>query len=305
MEGYPRGPEISRETVELLKTPEQVFDSDLEKAKKEAEKVAERILRSDGSHRQSRGVEVDIDSESVESRRGSKPAIQITWAGKFDKQGIMLSLDPISEGKGIESGVLAYKGSYGVAKRNQAGEFDLIDDPSKTLSLEKLFQVPQGIDLYIKPTITRWAIGQDELSFLWGENARTLYMGLGFLLLGEKGHKWMYIGMHEAGHLPNENDENKAWTAANLNYASLYRGKKEIIKQIISSQNHGRFDILEKPSYGNNLTIGKIVKYGLVSHALAGNAKIPEQWTENSKITMDEFGRKIVEAQEAFDSFFR
>lgn len=305
MEGYPRGPEISRETAELLKSPEQVFDSDLEQAKKEAQKVAERILRNKGSHRESRGVEVDIETESAESKKRSKRSIQITWAGMSDQRGIMLSLDPISEGKGIESGVLAYKGRYGVAKRNSHGEFDLVNDASKILSLEELFHVPSGMDLYVKPTVTRWAIGQDEVSLMRGENARTLYMGMGFLLLGEKGHKWMHIGMHEAGHLPNENDENRAWTTANTNYAGLYHDQKESIQRIKNGQDHGKFDLLEKPFYGTDLTIGKIMRYGLVSHALAGNARIPYQWAENAKRTMSEFGRKIVEAQEAFDSFFR
>lgn len=138
-----------------------------------------------------------------------------------------------------------------------------------------------------------------------GRKRQNPLYGPGFLLLGEKGHKWMHIGMHEAGHLPNENDENKAWTTANSNYASLYHGNKEIINQIISGRSRGRFDLLEKPSYGNNLTIGRIIRYGLVSHALTGNAKIPEQWTKNSKRIMDEFRRKIVEAQQAFNSFFR
>ena len=299
MERYPQGPELSRETLEILRTPEQVFDSNIEKARKESERVAERLRQIREEHKNSRGVEFDLESKIG---RGMAKTIQITWADWRDQRGMMLSLDPITEGSGPESGVFGYKGRYGLAKRVKNG-FEYENGTSGVLTLERLFMVPEGISLIVRPTMVRWAIGADELSMPYGDKTKTLYMGLGFLLLGGKGHKWMHIGMHEAGHLPDENDENKAWTTANRNYASLTRGDKERIRQIVMGKGRGRFDLLEKPFYGSGPTIGKIAKYGLVSHALGGDAKVPDAWLKGAGRTMEEFGDKIIEAQQAFDSF--
>lgn len=79
MEGYPRGPELSRETLEVLKTPEQIFDSDREKAEKEAEKVAERLRRMREKQKQGRGIEVDIEAKIG----GSLAKINSSYLGRL------------------------------------------------------------------------------------------------------------------------------------------------------------------------------------------------------------------------------
>lgn len=295
MEGAPERREISVDVRELLRTPEQVFDSDLKKAREESRQVAERLKRMGERRREGRGVEINI------AGRGLAKTIQIAWAEWRDQKAMMLSLDPITEGMGVESGVFGYRGRYGIASRIE-GEFKYDgNDSLKVASLEDLFMVPRDISLIVMPTVERWAVGVDELSMAY-RNARTLYMGLGFLLSGREAHKWMLVGMHEAGHLPDEGDENVAWTKANRNYARLTRGNKARIKAIVEGKFHGRFGLLEKPGRrSRDITIGKIVQYGLVSHALAGNAWVSERWMDKSRRIMDEFSERIVEAREAFD----
>lgn len=65
-----------------------------------------------------------------------------------------------------------------------------------------------------------------------------------------------------------------------------------------------RFDILRKPFWAKDMTIGKIMRYGLVSHALAGNAKIPQPWQDSSRSTMERFREAITDATEVFDKVF-
>jgi hypothetical protein len=68
---------------------------------------------------------------------------------------------------------------------------------------------------------------------------------------------------------------------------------------------------LEKPRRGNDVTVGRIERYGITSHYQAGNAKIPDSWERPQSRNaysvseiMREFKGKIEEAQNAFDDFF-
>lgn len=196
--------EISRETSELLKTPEQVFDSDKEKADAQAAEVAKRIMEGRDIRYERSGLSVLVEGKKVETGVVSKKSIKIAWP-RNNQHTTMLQLDPITEGYCAEADVLAYTGRYGVAKKVKE-EWEFLDRDSAK-SLEEAFCVPDGKHLLVKPTIDRWAIGKDELSAAYSEDTYTLHMGLGFLLLGEP---WMYIGMHEGGHMPDNHDENLA-----------------------------------------------------------------------------------------------
>ena len=116
----------------------------------------------------------------------------------------------------------------------------------------------------------------------------------------------MYIGIHEGGHVPNDsngtpNNENLALTIANTKYAALARRHKD---KILKGETAFRFDILKKPFGSKDLTIGKVMRYGLVSHALAGDAVIPKPWQDQSSRTMSQFGEKITDAEQAFNAVF-
>lgn len=292
MERGPRGPEISRETQELLKNPEQVFDSDLEGADRQNKEVISRLVRVGEIERSNDHV----DFETIEMGSGSAPRIQIVWPVSSG-QAYFLNLVPITEGRGIEREIFGYSGEYGLASGNR-GRYKLIE----RISLTELFAVPDDLNIIIQPTINRWAVETVEnplTTAIFGKNSRKMYIGLGFLLLGRE---WMHIGMHEAGHLPENHDENLAWQIANEKYAELHRGIKT---DIISGKRSGRFGLLKKKQesryYGETPRLGDIVKYGLVSHARANNAKVPAQW-DKDQISSD-FRRILTAADEAYDNF--
>lgn len=241
------------------------------------------------------GLSVRIEGKKIETGVTSKKSIKIAWP-RNSQHATMLQLDPITERYGGEADVLAYTGRYGVAKKVK-DEWEFADRDS-AMSLEEAFCVPDGKRLLVKPTVDRWTIGKDELSAAYGDDVYTLHMGLGFLLLGEP---WMYIGMHEAGHMPNNPDENLAWTTANTNFAQLARHEKD---KIVAGETASRFEILRRPFWAKDMTIGKIMRYGLVSHSLAGNAKIPQPWQDSSRSIMESFRETITDAAEIFDKVF-
>jgi hypothetical protein len=144
---------------------------------------------------------------------------------------------------------------------------------------------------------------------LGDENQQTLYMGLGFLFMSEK---WMYIGFHEVGHFPNEDDENKAWTKGKKKHAEIYRKNRNAQVAVANGESGGLFGVLEKPQRSNDVTVGRIERYGITSHYQAGNAQIPDSWKRPQSRNaysiseiMSEFKGKIEEAQYAFDAFFK
>lgn len=282
-----RGPrKISPELLELLKNPLEVFDSPIEKAQKQHRDLMEHLKQRRDVHRI--GKELEVSIETVVS--ASVPTIEIAWPIDRDTA-MLLQLNPITEGKGSEKGVLAYRGIYGLAKKPR---LDWQLDPQKSYSLEQVFGIPDGLNLVIKPTIDRWAIAKDEMAVLFGDKTRTLFMGLGFLFLG---HQWMHIGMHEAGHLPDTHDENKAWEKANTMYARRHRQYK---KEIINQRYLGQFELLKRPNwYSHTPTLGKIMKYGLVSHSFGGT-RIPKHWKADALKTMEDFQSVIQQAHDAY-----
>lgn len=121
----------------------------------------------------------------------------------------------------------------------------------------------------------------------------------------------MHIGDHEAGHLKEckggsiqlDTDENRAWTKSNRAYAKRHRPRK---KQIVAGKTTGLFELLQKPTrYGDEVTIGKIVKWGLVSHSLVNNAHIPKSWESKKREIMREFRNIIASAHDAFEYMMR
>lgn len=291
MERGHRGPEKSVEITELMKHPELVFDSDFEGAQQQHHQLVSKIMRQGEIYRE--GSSAIFHSREIS--KTDSPRIEIAWPTTGDNV-ILLRLDSIGEERGH------YTGKYGGAVCNKSGyrsEYEFQSGRDK--NLEDLFAVPDDIHLIIKPTIDRWAIEaapNPDTTADYGPKARVLYMGIGFLLLGRE---WMHIGMHEAGHLPNNRDENIAWSAANQAYAAVHKPLK---KEIISGAQSGRFNLLKEPvsvSYGSTPTIGKIAKYGLVSHAQNEGAHIPKHW--DAKATMDEFRQVIKAANEAYDYF--
>jgi len=278
-----------KESQELIRNPEQVFDSDVEKAQEGNRELMEKLLDREIS-REFRGATF----ETLEGGNGKPPEIRIGWTEE-DAKSFLLCLKPISEGRGFESGVFGYVGSYGPAKQGKGYDkkYEFTDDGA--VSLEDLFAVPEGIHLIIKPTRNRWAMESKNAltEGVFGKNARIMYMGLGFLLLGRE---WLHVGMHEAGHL-SSHDENRAWSIANSNYAVRARPRKSDIK---GGSFTGEFGLL-KPQhdtpYGETPRLGDIARYGLVSHARSGGARIPAQWDIDD--TMQDLARIIEASDEA------
>ena len=282
------------ETANILKHPEQAFDSPLAEAMNSAKEAMKHLQQQNKIDYKGRNLGVRIERDG----QASTPSIQIAWP-ITNTSSHVLSLDPIQERRGPESRVfITYKGVYGIAdraSRSQAWKY------RSKVSLEELFGVPEGLDIYVQPTIDRWAIERDPMtSALFGENARRLYMGLGFLFLG---HQWMHVGMHEAGHLPDVSDENQAWFKANKLYAARHRGIK---KAVIAGKNSGQFELLQKPdksSWNPKPTIGKIVQYGLVSRFIGGT-RIPKHWQSQIPEIMEEFKQVIKKAHRAYEDVF-
>lgn len=297
-----RDPELR----ELLENPEQVFDSDLERAERQHEEVMHQLIRIGEVSRERWRREGRVEFVTRAEVGGSRPTIEVFWAKGRWKKGMMLRLAPIQEGIGTEAGVLAYEGLYGMAEEKE-GKPCFVDeeDPRKTVTLERLFAVPKKAKLLVKPTATLWGIGQDELVAIFGRDTYTLYIGLGFLFLG---HQWMHVGMHEGGHISSkansvfQDDENMAWTRANRVYARI---SKPIKDKIAAGKTSGLFDLARRPDYGDDLTIGKIVQYGLVSHARKGNASISKNWQNKSKRILVEFKNAIASAQDAYDHMLK
>src|SRR3989344_4772496 len=231
-----RGPQRyeSKERQELIRKPENIFDSNLEKAREENQNLKDRLM--------GRELFREVGGATFETKElgvGLPPEIRIGWTDD-DKKSYLLCLEPITEGKGIESGIFGYVGSYGPAKLAKGYDKNYEFTEEGTVPLEELFDVPEGLRLIILPTKNRWAMeSKNSLTeSLFGENARLMYMGLGFLLLGRE---WLHIGMHEAGHL-SSHDENRAWSIANSNYAIRVRPRKDDIQDGIYT---GEFGLLK------------------------------------------------------------
>lgn len=289
---------MTRETAELLRSPERAFDSDIESAQREAKELVERLKRIGETERG--GERATFETHEI---YGSQtPKIQIAWPAQKGADATMLQLTPHVEGRGAEKGVFGYSGEYGTVQ-GKSGQLEFAGKPT---SLKELFGVPDKLEIIIVPTADRWAIEKNGLlSIAYGENTCTLYMGIGFLF---RGPEFMQVGMHEAGHLAggagqsHTENENEAWTYANQRYAAMHKPKKE---RVLSGSDTGLFRLLKKPEpYGNNRTIGKIAQYGLVSHARAnGNAHIPRHWEKNGEDIMREFRNVIEAANEDYEYF--
>src|SRR3989344_4577916 len=167
-----RGPDFSsfgRESIlesdrrELLRRPQEVFDSPLEDAARQHLSVLERL--ADNLDISRHVGEVDLAVERGETRR-SHPSIKIAWTIN-SKRAWLLSLTPMSEGRGIEAGTFGYVGQYGKATLDENNEWEFSGGP---VSLEQLYKVPAGLRLIVKPTASRWAVGRErEVTMLYGE----------------------------------------------------------------------------------------------------------------------------------------
>lgn len=282
---------MTHETEELLNSPEKAFDSDIESAQKEARELAEQLQRIGK-------IERNSDRASFEVREiidGQASQIQIAWPAQKGSKATMLRLTPHTEGRGKEKGIFGYSGEYGVTEE-KSGQLEFLGTP---ISLKELFGIPKDLEIVVVPTADRWAIEKNGLlSEIYGEKTCTLYMGLGFLF---RGQEFMHIGMHEAGHLPDNPDENKAWTFANQRYAKMHKPKKE---EILSGRDAGLFGLLKRPErYGTSSTIGKIMSYGLISHSIDGKTRISAQWRKKKDEIMREFRDVIMAANDDYDYF--
>ena len=288
----PSSVRITSESREVLRNPEQVFDSDLERAQRESEKVLDELIRAGRMERRLPGVEFIVEREGAVAA----PSIQIICP-KSEAQATQLCLSPLVTSRGPEAGILGYIGTYGIGKRKNNS---WVPVAARTYPLEHIFAAPVGVHFVVMPTVDRWAVGRDVLSLPSG-NSYELYMGLGFLLLGER---WMHIGMHEAGHLPDVDDENEAWHLANTRYAGLHKGSHGIV---IHDNSFGLFDLLTRPDskFSTHPTIGQIEQYGLTSHFVGGNAWLPRIWRKKADTTIRRFEGIIAEAQRAYGHVLR
>jgi len=287
--------ETPRENLELLKTPEQIFDRSPEQARAESEQAIERLVRAGEVHREGRNAEFEI----AEAGAHSAPAIQIFWPEKQGTPATLLRLTPISEGKGAERGIFGYRGSYGPAHKTEKG-YEFADGEGK--SLEETLSVPKGMKLVVKPTPLAWAVEKNSLDqSVFGENSRNLYMGLGLLFLGRE---YMFIGMHEAGHLPDNHDENLAWRNASIQYARVHGPRKEAV---IQGTDTGEFDLLKRPTGERDITAGKIIRAGLSSYARNGRARIPERWRNDGALekTIRDFQNILSRANDEYERMTR
>lgn len=176
--GIERGPELEK----LLTSPEQVFDSDLDEAKKQSDQVLDR-LKLLGEVRRERWVK-DKKIEFItkkEDVKSSVPTVQIVWSGGKEK-GMMLQLTPVEN-----SGEVAFVGSYGVAKENKEG-YEFIEGES--ISLEKLFAAPSGVKILVRQTMTRWRIGKDDLALSFGKNTASLLYRFRLFILRSSIHAY-------------------------------------------------------------------------------------------------------------------
>ena len=293
--GYGQEFESNLPELSVHDHPELVFDARKEAAKQH-KRVAERLLKGE-IHGKAPGVEI----LSVEEAEGSNPVpLQVAWFDKSDDSGYLLHLEPITLGKGIEGGIMGYKGYYGAAHREaNAWKFN---DNKKIMPLEQILHAPDGVEFIVKPTADEWSVGRDDIvTQSMGENIYNLYMGLGFLFLGQQ---WMVIGMHEAGHLFPQpfgtRDEQEAWYQASATYARWHKHNKDAI---LAGSTRGLFDLLHKPGdIVDEPSIGEIMKYGMTSHALAdyGQTRIPLAWKNDATNTMRKFDQLITEAQSRY-----
>lgn len=291
-----------RPEEDVQRHPELVFDGE-EEAEIQHRRVAERLLKGD-IYGKAEGIEV---LSIGEAEGGSPSLLQIVWPSEEnDAEGYLLQLDPISFGRVPEGGTIAYKGHYGIAHKE--GNTWGFKDAKEASSLEELLGAPEGVEFIIRPTVDEWAIGRgDIVSQSMGENVYSLYMGLGFLFLGEQ---WLSIGMHEASHLfpypEGTRDEQEAWQRAATIYANRHRRFKD---KILSGEWHGLFNLLHKPKERTNKpSIGDIMRYGMTSHytadIIAGRnlTRIPTSWEQTLRKTKIEFGNIIEEARKLYEA---
>lgn len=280
---------VVSEAEDLSRHPEQVVDSPLNFAGKENERVQSLLDTNNRLHVTTRNAELAY-SKKERGSTSTSPVIRISWPIRGNRAWA-LELRGISKGQGPESnGVDGYAGNYGIIERGQDSESFV-----ESQSIESLFNFPQNVRVMVKPTVARWAIGQDELAEHYGENVQTLFMGLGLLLVN---HQFMLIGMHEAGHLlaKNIDSEMEAWKIGLNNYKKRHKDRKE---GILSGKDTGLFELLQEPSHDRPI-IGDIVKPSFLFTSDSGD------WGTERKIDiLNKWDRIVQRAEDAFERLER
>jgi hypothetical protein len=294
-----------------LKFPYLVFGGSEKKAVNSAKaqhKELARLLRIVPEHPQSisleNGTEIITQIESGQN----VPTMFIFWPRNSNSRLLhrenywALILKPETLAKGAEGGTLSYKGAYGTVSKNREGKFI----NAQMEPLEKVFGLPDSAELEIHPTADQWAIGETVLSAMADSEQKSydFYMGLGFLLLDRR---WMAVGLHEIAHTKERkkrrvvrDEENEAWLQALEFYKQSNGSKRE--KESI-------FGLLQKPTDQDRLTIGRIIRYGLSTYAIHGNARVPESWLypeeagETMGAVVEEFQGHITQARQMYKAF--
>lgn len=289
---FRRRPERSRELERMIERPEQVFDSDLGLASQESKQVIQRLLSK--APFQYESPECDVEVTTAQLSDIKVPIIQFAWMNPNGTAAALL-LEPSKSS--VEPG-LVFEGRFGTASWKRQS---WILDKSRDLELDTLYGIPERRHVTIAPTISRWAIEYDQPANSH-TNERRMYMGIGFLLLGIQ---WMHIGMHEAGHLPDEPNENFAWRSGNTHFAQLHEGQDYRGLRKHNRTTRGLFNLLLPPDrFVAQPTIGDIMRYGLTSHSEAGNpdASIPGQWNTKSNTSLRELRSTIERAHREFEN---
>jgi len=306
--------EESIEEISILEQlrlhPEWIFDCPIEEAKKEAERVA-----SDLSFKQWREHQLEDERKRAQVKiirnfesgpeKSGKQTIQIVWS-RDDGKTTMLNLTQLKEGRGGEGTILGHVGEHGEAIVNDKGKYVFAE--GKSTPLAKLFGIPEVFTVVVVPTEVKWAVerGNPLFTSMLGDNCVVIYIGLGTLLMGEE---WMLAGFHEGGHLPQDgnlekpsNDENAAWSVANRRYAQIHEGQKE---GIVRGKIKGLFHLLHRPTDSSDITIGKLMQWGLTSHWSASqSANIPQHWKRKSNEIIDDLLSHMAKAHEAYEECF-
>ncbi len=264
--------EPSLTEIQTQENPRLVFDSDFPSANKQYQQVLDNL----------KGLEhgeytIGTTQVIINKKDSLLKTVVLSW--DFTNTALILSYSAKLRG---------FQANYAYLQPNTNGNAKL-----KQIALNQFWGETPQKTVVVRPTIDRWVIRRtprfdQNLNYVYD-----LYIGLGFLLLGPA---WMHIGNHEiAGHLSGDTgDENEAWRLAHIWTRQLHEQQTDIFPT-------GIFGNLVKPDKKRDRklqpTIGEIAMYGLVSHFIDNNARVPQHWKKRTDEINSELSELVALAQ--------